>query len=105
MGLKTKIYPSECKEEKKKLTEHQRKSYEGAIQYNMGWFNPISTTWFQSCKPYQAPHWVSRGYYVAEQLFEKGYFKRRLVGEYPFINFEFKALGGKGYGGDNGMGV
>jgi len=85
-----KIRAVEHKEEKLKLTEYERLSWEGAK--DMGWFNPERTCWYQSHKPWQSPSLVRRGYYVATRLYDKGYFEHRLVGEYPFLAFEFRYL-------------
>lgn len=80
----------EHKDQKGILTEYKRKAYEGAK--DMGWFNPERTCWYQG---YSASHGhllVRRGYYVATRLYEKGFFEHRLVGEYPFLEFEFRYL-------------
>lgn len=76
------------------LTEYERLAWEGAK--DMGWFNPERTIWYQSHKSWEASHFVRRGYFVATRLYDKGYFEHRLVGEYPFLEFEFRHINPEG---------
>lgn len=88
--MEKKIRAVEYIEQKSKLTDYEQKAYEGAK--DMGWFDPELTIWYQSSKPWYSPSLVRRGYYVATRLYDKGYFEHRLVGEYPFLCFEFRYL-------------
>jgi len=79
----------ERKDELGKLTDYERKAYEGAK--DMGWFNPERVCWW--CKTLvEGSYLVRRGYYVATRLYDKGYFEHRLVGEYPYLDFEFRYI-------------
>lgn len=84
------IRATEHKSEKGSLTEYEQKAYEGAK--DMGWFNPERTVWHAHHNSWEGLHCVRRGYYVATRLYEKGYFEHRLVGEYLFLEFEFRYL-------------
>lgn len=80
----------ERKNELGELTDYDRRSYEGAK--DMGWFNPERTVWYQSHQAWHSPRIVRRGYFVATRLYDRGYFEHRLVGEYPFLEFEFRYI-------------
>jgi len=82
-----KIRAVEHKEEQGQLTDYERKALEGAKV--LGWFDPERTCWWWRTI-LEGQQLVRRGYYVATRLYEKGYFEHRLIGEYPFLRFEFR---------------
>ncbi len=88
--MKKLIRAVEHKEQKGVLTDYERKAYEGAK--DMGWFNPERTSWYSAGRSWHPGIHVRRGYFVATRLYDKGYFEHRVVGEYPFLDFEFRYL-------------
>lgn len=71
-----------------KLTDYQQAALETAGV--LGWFRPdMCPDWRMRDRRFTGM-FVKRAEFTAEQLYEKGYFERRLDGVYPSSFFEYR---------------